>query len=70
MIGNVNFVVYRVIRQKCTPSNGTEVFAKAGAGFYQIVSNTTKLKYLSSFFDDPYDQEMMKLGFDYYDRTH
>ena len=23
-----------------------------------------------AFFDDPYDQEMMELGFDYYDRTH
>ncbi len=47
-----------------------EVIAKAGAGWYQRKSGTHKPEYWRTFFDDPYDQEMMKLGFDYYDRTY
>ena len=47
-----------------------ETFAKWGAGIYQKESGTSRPEFEDSFGDDPYDQEMIELGYDYYDRTH
>lgn len=38
-------------------------FSKAGAGFYQILGNTSHWSYISSYFDDPYDSQMIELGY-------
>lgn len=38
----------------------------SAAGFYQFVSNTYKLEWISSYFDDPRDQEMIIWGIDLY----
>ena len=35
-----------------------------------IRSGTSRPEYEEYFGDDPYDQEMIELGYDYYDRTH
>ena len=38
----------------------------AGAGTYQIISKTSKWKYVSTWGDDPYDNAMIKKGYDFY----
>jgi len=43
-------------------------FLKAGAGFYQIVSDTSNWSFIKSFFDDPKDQEAINSG--YYQYNH
>jgi hypothetical protein len=40
-------------------------FLRLGAGFYQIVSRTSKgIKWISSYFDDPVDSFYIGWGFD------
>ena len=48
----------------------SEEFASFGAGFYQILSGTSSWEFAGSWFDDPRDQAMIQLGYEYYDRTH
>ena len=49
---------------------GAVLFSKAilcaGAGVYQIKSGTSSWKYTTTWGDDPYDNYMIKLGYDYY----
>lgn len=45
-------------------------FLCAGAGAYQIKSLTSDLSFASTYFDDPYDNEMIRRGIDYYNKTH
>lgn len=40
----------------------------SAAGIAQLAAGTSKLEYYDSRFDDPRDQEMIKLGFEYYDK--
>jgi hypothetical protein len=40
-----------------------EEFALAGAGFYQVYSGTSNWSFISSYFDDPNDSEMISLGY-------
>ncbi len=40
-----------------------EEFAQAGAGFYQVLSGTSSWSFISSYFDDPRDSEMISLGY-------
>lgn len=44
----------------------SEGYLKLGAGLYQIVSGTSNWSYMSSFFDDPRDQEAMSSGYSQY----
>jgi len=39
----------------------------SAAGVAQVMAGTSNISFISSRFDDPRDQEMIKLGFKYYD---
>lgn len=41
-------------------------FAKTGAGLYQLYRGTSHWSYISSYFDDPQDSQMIELGYDYF----
>lgn len=38
-------------------------FARTGAGYYQILSGTSHLSYMTSYWDDPRDSEMIARGY-------
>ncbi|EOP46348.1 polymorphic toxin type 44 domain-containing protein [Bacillus cereus] len=48
----------------------TDLELTGGAGFYQLLSRTSEWSYYQTFFDDPRDQEMIKLGIDYYNKGY
>ncbi|EEM86589.1 hypothetical protein BK749_08255 [Bacillus thuringiensis serovar vazensis] len=48
----------------------TDFELKGGAGFYQVLSDTSEWAYYQTFFDDPRDQEMIQLGIDYYNKGY
>jgi hypothetical protein len=43
---------------------------KSAAGMYQIYSGTSKLKYISSYFDDPADQKAITKGYKDYNNGY
>lgn len=45
-------------------------FLCAGAGAYQIKSLTSDLRFVGTYFDDPYDNAMIRRGISYYNKTH
>lgn len=41
-------------------------FAKTGAGLYQLYKQNSEWSYISSYFDDPQDSQMIELGYNYF----
>ena len=42
----------------------------AGAGYAQIMAGNSNPNFITSFFDDPRDQKMIKYGIDIYNHNH
>ncbi|MDD4509961.1 MAG: polymorphic toxin type 44 domain-containing protein [Oscillospiraceae bacterium] len=45
-------------------------FLSAGAGAYQIKEGTWDWSFWPTYFDDPYDNKMIRKGIEYYNKTH
>ena len=45
-------------------------FLCAGAGAYQIKEGTWDWSFWPTYFDDPYDNKMIRKGIEYYNKTH